>query len=139
MLPIFALSFLLTAGLSGITTIPFVISILTVCAVMTRKSWVFFFAFFMGLFLDLSLLRPLGYTSLALVMFVFIIWLYERKFEIRTYIFVFLVTFIGSVFYLMVFEYNNVLLQSLVAAFSAIGLFVVIPNTLRHDTGERRL
>ena len=72
---------LITLIISGITTIPFVIGLLTIQTVLFKKSWVFFLALGLGLFLDLIMIRPLGYTSLVLAIFVFLIRLYERKFE----------------------------------------------------------
>ncbi len=119
----FTLLFLAIIFLSGITTIPFSIGLLTVSAVVFRKSWVFLAAFGLGLFLDLILIRPLGYTSLILTIFVFLIRLYERKFETQTLTFVFFATFIGSLAYLNIFHYDNILLQSFVSALSAILLF----------------
>ncbi|MBF8249766.1 MAG: hypothetical protein HW400_367 [Candidatus Levybacteria bacterium] len=113
---------------SGITTIPFLIGLLAIATVLFKKSWVFFLAFGLGLFLDLILIRPLGYTGLVLTIFVFLIRLYERKFETRTTAFVFLSTFLGSLIYLVIFGYNNVLIQSLINALVAAVLFRVIPS-----------
>ena len=126
---IFILFFLLTILLSSITTIPFSIALLVVGTVVFRKSWIFFAAFFLGLFLDVSLLRPMGQTGLMFVLFMFVISLYERKFEAQTLTFVFFTTFLGSFMYLMVFGYNSVLIQSVISA--AIGVFLfkfLIPN-----------
>lgn len=123
---IFILFFLLIIAFSGITTIPLAIVLLVVVTVLFKKSWVFFVAFFLGLFLDLILIRPLGYTGLVFTIFVFLIWLYERKFETQTLTFVFFATFIGSIFYLWLFGYRMVFLQAFITALSAIVLFVVI-------------
>lgn len=123
MLPIFILFFLLIMLLSSLTTIPFSIAILVVCAVIFKKSWVFFAAFLLGLFLDLSMLRPLGQTGLMFALFIFIVSLYERKFETQTLTFVFFTIFLGSTIYLMVFGYNNVLLQTFINAVIGVLLF----------------
>jgi hypothetical protein len=123
MLLIFVLLTLLTVFLSGITTVPFVIGLLVTSVVLFQKPWVFFLAFGLGLYLDLIAMRSLGYTSLTLTIFVFLVWLYERKFETQTAIFVFISTFLGSAFYLMVFGYDNILIQSLISAIVGIFLF----------------
>lgn len=123
MLPIFALFFLLTIVLSSLTTIPLSVGILVVSTVLFKKSWVFFAGFLLGLFLDLFLLRILGYTSLVFTIFVFLIWLYERKFETQSITFVFSATFLGSIIYLMVFGYNNILIQSFINAVIGVLLF----------------
>ena len=67
--------------ISGITTIPFPIGLLAIVTILSKKPWVFFLALGLGLFLDLISIRALGYTSLALTIFVFILFLYEKKFE----------------------------------------------------------
>lgn len=108
---------------SAISTIPFSIGLLAVATVLFKKSRVFFLALGLGLFLDLISIRPLGYTGLVLIIFVFLIRLYERKFETQTVAFVFISSFLGSLVYLMIFGYNNVLIQSLVNALATILLF----------------
>lgn len=115
--------FFLIIFLAGITTIPLSIPLLVVCAVIFKKSWVFFWALGLGLILDLILVRVLGYTSLILTILVFIVFLYERKFETQTLTFVFLSSFIGSMVYLNIFHYNNILLQSFISALLAILFF----------------
>ena len=117
---------LITLIISGITTIPFVIGLLTIQTVLFKKSWVFFLALGLGLFLDLIMIRPLGYTSLVLAIFVFLIRLYERKLETKTIVFVFISTFLGSLIYLMIFGYNNVLIQSLISAIIGVLFFKLL-------------
>ncbi|MBI4096583.1 MAG: hypothetical protein HY425_02590 [Candidatus Levybacteria bacterium] len=127
-----ALFFLLALALVGITTIPILLSLLVVCAVVFRKSWVFFLAFILGFILDLLLLRPPGQTGLFLILFISIVFLYERKFETRTKTFVFISTFLGSLIYLWLFGYNQVLMQALVNSLLAVLFFrFVIPNLFR--------
>ncbi len=122
----FTLLFLAAIFLAGVTTVPLSIPLLIVLAVLIRKSWVFFAALGLGLFLDLILIRPLGYTSLVLTIIIFILFLYKRKFETQTLTFVFLASFLGSIFYLWIFGYSNALIQSLVNAILAALLFNVI-------------
>lgn len=131
MLLIFILFFLFLIFLSTLTTIPLSISILVVCSVIFRKSWVFFVAFFLGLFLDLILIRPLGYTGLIFAVFVFFVFLYERKFETQTLTFVFISSFLGSLIYLMIFKYDNILIQSFVSSLLAILLFKMLSSKFK--------
>lgn len=128
MLIIFIL-FFLSIILSSFTTIPILISLLVVCAVVFRKSWVFFAAFLLGLIIDLFQLRLLGQTALFFVIFVFLLFLYERKFETRTLAFVFIATFSGSIIYLLTFGYSNVLIQSLASSLLAALTFKIIQNS----------
>jgi cell shape-determining protein MreD len=103
-------------AISGITTIPFAVGLLTMGTVLFQKSWVFFLALGLGLFLDLISVRPLGYASLVLTIFVFLLMLYERKFETQTATFIFIATFLGSLVYLKIFGCQQILLQSLVSS-----------------------
>lgn len=123
MLIIFILLTLAAVVFSGITTIPFSIGLLTVAAVLSKKSWVFFLALGLGLFLDLISIRPLGYTGLVLMIFVFIVFLYERKFETQTITFIFSAVFIGSLIYLKIFDYQQIFLQSAINSLLAILFF----------------
>ena len=106
--------FFLSLMLIGITTVPVFISLIVVCAVIFKRSWLFFLAAVIGFFLDLFLLRLLGQTGLFLAVFVLLIFLYERKFETQTLSFVFIATLLGSMVYLKIFGYSNVIAQSLI-------------------------
>jgi len=120
---------LLVIIISGITTIPFPIGLLAIATVLSKKPWVFFLALGLGLFLDLISIRALGYTSLVLTIFVFILFLYERKFETQTITFVFISTFLGSTFYLWLFGYTNILIQSLASAIVGALIFYVVQKS----------
>lgn len=122
---ILSLLMLFSMFLSGITTIPFFLGLLVVATVVFKKSWVFFLALILGLFLDLVMVRSLGQTGLFLILFTFLLFLYERKFETRTFPFVFISTFLGSMTYLMIFGYQNVVLQSLANSLLAVLLFKI--------------
>ncbi len=129
MLPIFILFFLLLVAFSAVTTIPFSVSLLVMSAVIFKKSWVFFAALAIGVLLDLVNLKPLGYTSLVFVIFVFLVRLYERKFETETFAFVFIATFLGSLIYLMIFGYQMIFLQAFINALFAVLAFRLIQNS----------
>lgn len=117
---------LLVIVLSGITTIPFSIALLAVLTVLLKKNWIFFIAFGLGLYLDLISINHLGYTGLMFAIFVFLIRLYERKFETQTIAFVLISTFLGSIFYLWLFGYQMVFLQAIINALVAVVFFRVI-------------
>jgi hypothetical protein len=111
---------------SGITTVPFSIGLLAVSAVLSQKSWVFFLSLGLGLFLDLIVMRALGCSSLALTIFVFIVFLYKRKFETQTATFVFISTFLGSLIYLKIFDYQQIFLQSLINSLLTVIVFKLL-------------
>ena len=109
--------------LSAITTIPLVLIMLLCLTIVFKRSMLFALAFFYGLFLDLFLVRPLGQTSLFFLIFLIIVLLYERKFEIKTVPFVFFASFLGSLGYLLIYRYEHVLWQALASALIAALLF----------------
>ena len=74
---LFFLSFLET-----ITTLPLVLIVLLCFSVVFKKPWVFVLAFFMGLILDLLQLRHLGQTSLFFIVFLIVVFMYDRRFKI---------------------------------------------------------
>jgi hypothetical protein len=117
---------LFTIVFSGISTIPFSIGLLALATVLFRKPWTFFLALGLGLFLDLNTISLLGYSSLVLIVFVLLLFLYERKFETRTTAFVFLSTFLGSILYLKVLGFQTIILQALINALIFVLLFKLV-------------
>jgi len=115
-----------TIIVSGITTIPFSVGLVVLSAVLFRKSWVFFLALTLGLFLDLGMMRILGYSSLILTFIALMVFLYEKKFEVRTSAFVFVLTFLGSAFYLKVFGCQQILLQALINSLFTVIFFKIL-------------
>jgi cell shape-determining protein MreD len=126
MIYIFLILTFLTVSVSAVTTIPFSVGLLVATTVIFKQSWVFFLAFGLGLFLDLIMVRVLGYSSLMFTIFALILFLYERKFETRNAIFVFIASFLGSLVYLRVFNYQQIFLQSLINSLFAIIFFKLL-------------
>lgn len=98
------------------TTMPFIIGALILLAVTFRKNWVFLAAFLVGLIFDILALRTIGTTSLFFIILIFLIFIYENKFETETVPFVFVSTFLFSFSFLIFLGFSNVILQSLVSA-----------------------
>ena len=101
---------------TSVTTLPLVFLLFLNAAVVAKKTWIFPIAFLTGLALDALLLNPLGKTSLFLAIFLFIILLYDKKFDIQTFPFVFLASFIGSFVYFILFQISNAFAQALISA-----------------------
>ncbi|MCL6096302.1 MAG: rod shape-determining protein MreD [Patescibacteria group bacterium] len=111
---IFLLSFLLEAS---VTTLPLVFLTLLCLAILTRKEWIFVIAFIAGVVLDVFSFRLLGESSLYFIGYIFLVFLYQRKFEIATKHFVFASSLLGSLGYLLLFSYgNSIILQSISSA-----------------------
>lgn len=99
-----------------VTTLPLTLIFLLCLTVMKRQEWIFFLAFVAGLVLDSFALRTLGVSSLFFVSFVFLIQLYQRKYETATMQFVVLASFFGSLWYLISTGSHAVLLQALLSS-----------------------
>ncbi len=108
--------FLFLIGLLAITTLPIILPFLLCFTVLFKRPWVFTLALLSGAGIDFLLLRPLGQTGVFFILFIFIVLLYEKKFEIQTMHFAFFSGFLGSLGYLFVFGYNHILEQALICA-----------------------
>lgn len=101
---------------SSVTTIPLVLNVLLVYYIVKKESWVVGAAFFSGFLLDIITLGHLGKSSVFLIIFLFIVMLYERKFEIQTVTFVFFASFFGSLAYFFVLGQSVVVFQAISSA-----------------------
>lgn len=105
---LFITIFVIALLLEGtVTSLPLVFVALVIVTIAMRNLFLFLLAFISGIFLDAFALRPLGETSIFLLLCVFLILLYQRKYEINSYPFVFLASFVGSLIYLLIFGYRN--------------------------------
>ena len=107
-----------------ITAIPLVLIFLLCLMVMKRAEWIFLLAVVSGVMLDILSLRPVGITSILLVLFVFSILLYERKYEINTIPFVAISSFLGSFLFLKFLGYAN-FFESLTSCIIATISFII--------------
>ena len=98
---------------STLTTLPLTLIIILFSAVVIRKNEIFLLAFLAGLFLDFLTLETLGLSSLYFVSMVYVVFLYQKKFEIETLYFVTTFSFLGAFGYLFIERASYVLLQSL--------------------------
>jgi len=98
-----------------VLSLPLVLVLLLCITIVYKKVFVFPLAFFFGLLLDVLLVRPLGETSLFFCVFLLLILLYKRKYEIDSLLFVLFSSFVGSFVYLFLFKYTDVILQSIIS------------------------
>ena len=109
---------------ASLTTIPFVFLGLLCLLVLLRENWLFIFAFAFGLVLDLVIFKTLGTSSAFFVTFLFLVLLYQSKFEIATTAFVFFASLLGSFGYLLLLGYNNnIILQAILSSVMGLLLF----------------
>jgi len=122
---IFLVSLLVAIVLeSTITTLPLVLLIILFLSVINKKKEVFVIAFFAGLLLDVLSFGRIGLSSLYFTIFVFLIFLYQRKFEIETLYFVAIFSFLGSFIYLFLEGVKYAFSQSLFATFLIVLSFL---------------
>jgi cell shape-determining protein MreD len=110
--PVFVAAFLVEIIL---TSTPLILLMLLNFFVLEKKEWIFLVAFFSGIIFDVLSLRIIGGTSIFLITVLFLISLYERKFETSNVYFVFAASFISGAIYLTIF-FNFSLVQSLATA-----------------------
>jgi len=111
---------------SSVTTLPLVFLTVLCLAVLTSKEWIFVIAFIAGVLLDALFFRALGQSSLYFILYIFLVFLYERKFEISTKYFIFIASFLGSFGFLIIFSYNNLILQSLMSSIIGVLIFSIL-------------
>src|SRR5579859_7713236 len=128
------LIFFLSVYLEGtFTTIPFCLASLLIFYILYRHEALFFIAFFCGIFLDVFLLRGFGTTSIFFILYLGIIGLYERKFEIQSYQFVIFASFLGGLLYSIIFIHSFVILHTISTIVIAILLFLLIKTLYKEE------
>ena len=132
---VFLLLLCLATYMEGtLTTLPIVLALLIPYAVFSKSEAIFFFMFLSGIFLDLMNGQTIGFSSLYFLCSVFILLLYQRKYEIASYPFIVIATSIVSFFYLLLFVHRYIIEQVVVSVVLAeifFMLFRVIRASLR--------
>jgi cell shape-determining protein MreD len=109
---------------TSVTTIPLVLVTLISLTVIVKKEWLFVLALILGTILDILQFKTVGVSSIFFVVLIFLVTLYEKKFEISTRPFVFIASFLSSFVYLIVLGLtNSIFLQSLLGGFFAVIIF----------------
>lgn len=135
---IIILIFILTLLQGSVTTLPLVILFFLIAAVVTKKNWIFPSAFLVGIALDVFLLNPVGKTSLFLIVFLFVVLLYDKKFDIQTFPFVFLASFIGSLIYFITVSHtSNIFTQAILSGIISTFSFWIVVILNKFDMKER--
>ncbi len=120
------ISILLEGTLFSMPFFPVSVSVLFI---LYRNIWTINTAFFGGLLLDILTVRTFGSTSIFVICWLFLISLYDRKYEINSRLFIFISSLLGASIYLFVFGFDNLNLQPFISASSAIILFSLLKLT----------
>ncbi len=120
LLPLLILAMLLE---STVTDLPLVLACLLILTIIRRDISVFIAAFFAGIFWDTLTLHRIGGASIFFLVFVFLIFLYQKKYEINSFPFVFAASFFGGWIFLAIFGYHGASTQSLTGSVFAVIVF----------------
>lgn len=112
-------------------SLPLILDLIVILHIYKRESWVFVASFFIGIVLDIMQVRPFGHTGLFFIIALFIIFLYERKYETATREFVFFFTLLAGGVYLWIFNGSFSALPALVNSLVAVGLFLLVSSARR--------
>lgn len=107
-----------------VTTLPVLLCLLVVISIHEKSNKIFVLAFISGIVLDVMRVDPVGLRSIFYIIFLFLIFLYERKFETSNPVFVFFASLIGSIGYLLLFQYQVVLPAILGGVFATILFYI---------------
>jgi cell shape-determining protein MreD len=110
----------------SVTTIPLSLIFLVVLFCIYQNELIFLAAFVSGIFLDILLVQPIGETSIFFILFLFLIFLYQRKFEIASYYFIFLSLFLGTIVYQVLFGTENIVVTAFISGILGIGIFLFL-------------
>lgn len=119
---------------ASIITIPLILIGVLLIAVVSKKSWIFPLAFLAGIMLDLTKLNSIGETSLFLIIFLFVILLYDRKFEIKTLPFIYFSSFLGSFIYLAFSKSHHILPQAIISSVISVFSFMIVKKLTKKDS-----
>jgi len=112
---------------SALTTLPLVLLVLLAIMSLYKNNFVFIMAFVFGILFDLITLKTVGATSIFFVSFIFLILLYQSKFEITTNIFIIVASFLGSFCFLIINGItSNLILESITSTFLGLLIFIFI-------------
>jgi len=91
-----------------VVRLPLVLFLLLILFVRKKNPEIFVFALFIGILLDILNLQRIGITSMFFLALLFLVHLYDRKYEINTLPFV-LISCVGSVLGQSFISYNSVI------------------------------
>jgi cell shape-determining protein MreD len=110
----------------SLTSLPLVLLSLLLFRIATKSSNGFLLAFLAGILLDVFLVRPLGETSVYFLIVLFLIGMYEKKFEVNSLPFIMLATLTTAFVYLIIFPVPASFIQAISLTFMAGVLYILL-------------
>ncbi len=111
---------------STFINLPLVFILLVVFCILKKSGYVFLSAFLAGILLDLTAVRFPGTSSIFFLLVLLMIMLYQRKYEINSYPFILVSSFVGTYMYLIIFNKHANLLQPFLCTILALVLYSVL-------------
>jgi cell shape-determining protein MreD len=123
----------------SVISLPFSLLSLIFLATTRKHVSVFFLAIVNGLILDLITLRPLGITGIFYTVFLFLLFLYERKYETSTLPFILSAVFVGVLIYSVIFNNTHITLQIILSIIIitlvySLSAKIFRSSSVQHDT-----
>jgi cell shape-determining protein MreD len=110
---------------STIISIPLTLVGLLVLFVNKKDTSIFLYAWLTGVLLDIAYVRTIGLTSIFFTTFIFLVSLYDKKYEIRTLPFCIIAICTGAALLGLLYEKNNILMHAGIAAMIASIIFLI--------------
>lgn len=111
---------------STVVKIPLLAIFLLNLFVRQRNTTTFIYAFFVGIVFDILIVQKVGFTSLYLITFLYLVYLYQRKFEINTLPFVLIATKIAVISSYFIFGRSGLFLMLIISLIFSVLLFYLL-------------
>ena len=123
---VFGVGLLISLLFEGsVAVFPATLAILVVYSLMRNMQAALIAAVISGAVLDIVFLRPVGVTSMVFCLILFLLFLYDRKYEIQSLPFVLLASGVSSLIYLLVFRIPHPIIQSVLASAFSGFIFII--------------
>lgn len=110
---------------SSVLSLPLVLLVIIVITVVYKNYFVFVLAFIFGILLDILSFKTIGFSPVFFSIIIFLILMYERKFEIQTNYFVIFSSALGSFLFIIFYGYGNLILGTIVSVGIGVLMFRV--------------
>jgi cell shape-determining protein MreD len=120
----------------SLTTMPLTLIFLLCLTVMKRHEWILPLAFMSGIILDIFSFRPIGISSLFFITYIFLLLMYQRKYETATLPFVIIAAMMGSILYLIMNRESSILIQGIISTALAGVCFTLYRNFTHTHSSE---
>jgi hypothetical protein len=116
----------------SLTTLPLVFLMLLVLTAIFKDNFLFIMALIFGIFLDLMLFRTIGFSSIFFATAIFLVLLYQSKFEISTNSFIIFASFLGSFCFLLIYGItSNIIWETIISVILGLSMFKLLQRVNR--------